>query len=199
MRTRRVRGAVTVACGILLASVAAWTTERQAGDDGLAAFRADLERLARDGSWWWASNEGKESRPDAPDAYGVRYWIEPGGVSASGCLWSIAGGAVAAVHWRFFQAWDAAEGKPFFYQSHTSGTLTGMGYLTSRDGLESVIEQRFVGPDGNLGRIRHRSTWPGEDTHVTESASWSDGEWTPQRSDTWERRTTDAAPCGPVR
>lgn len=126
----------------------------------------------------------------------MRFWVEPGGLSAGGCLWSIEDGEPVAVHWRFYQGWDGARGRPFYYQAHTSGTITGMGYLTRREGRTTIMEQEFWS-EGTTQRIRHRTERSDADTHVTQSAVWSDGRWKPRRTYTWTRQTSGPTPCGP--
>lgn len=161
------------------------------------AYRADLAALARDGSWWVASN-AEHAEEEGIDAYGTRYWVEPGGLSSVGCLWSERDGEVVGVHWRFFQGWDGVEGRPLYYQTHTDGTITGFGRETWREGRAQAIEQTFRWSDGTLQRIAHRSEWTDDDTRVTESFALAEGRWRANRTYTWERRTSGAEPpCGP--
>lgn len=168
---------------------------REAG--GIDAYRAELERQAADGGWWWTSNaEYREGEDDAV-AYGVRHWIVDGGISAAGCLWSIRAGGAAPVHWRFYQGWDAARGAPFYYQAHVSGTSTGMGYQTQWGGAATVLVQEFGRSDGSVERVRHRVEWRDAATHLTRSATWSGERWEPNRSYTWTRRAAGPTPCGP--
>lgn len=165
----------------------------------LEDYRAHLARMTRDGSWWWASNAAyrEADGAGAAHAFGVRFWPDPGGVSATGCLWSIVDEAPAAVFWTFHEGWDAAAGRAFVYQSHTSGAGAGMGYRLAPAGDTLVLEQDFRWSDGSTPRVRHEETWPDEDTHVGASLTWTDGRWTPSRSYTWERRRGGDLPCGP--
>lgn len=203
MRRGSVPGAVSVV-GLMLGTALAVAAALNQGGDAteLEAHRANLAALSRDGSWWHAGNAEylEADGDDAPDAYATRFWVEPGGISAGGCLWSIRDGHPVGVHWRFYTGWDEARGLPFFYQVHTSGTITGMGYLTERDGQTTVMEQQFKSTDGDaIERVRHRSDWPDADTQVTHSTVWSTGEWRPRRTYTWTRRTSGPVPCGPER
>lgn len=172
-------------------------SEGSAEPTGLDAFRAELERQAADGGWWWTSNAEYREGEERAEAFGVRHWLEPGGISAAGCLWSIRAGGAIRVHWRFYQGWDAARGAPFYYQAHTSGTGTGMGYQAQWGGAATVLEQEFGRSDGSVERVRHRVEWRDEETHVTRSAVWSGEGWEPNRSYTWTRRTSGPTPCGP--
>ena len=64
---------------------------------GVDAYRAELRVLAgEEGSWWHASNAAY-AEADGVDAYGTRFWVEPGGLSAGGCLWRIADGEADGV------------------------------------------------------------------------------------------------------
>ena len=117
--------------------------------EALEAYRNELASLASEGSWWRASNASyTEQDGNAADAYGTRFWLDPGGLSAGGCLWSIREGEPVAVHWTFHQGWDFSRGQPFYYQAHTSGTGTGMGWETHRAPGVSVMSRRFVGRTG---------------------------------------------------
>lgn len=171
---------------------------RQEAPPDLTAYRTELAFSARAGSWWWTSNSGQATTADEPEAFGLRMWIDPGGISASGCLWSIRDGEADAVVWIFHQGWDGAEGRPFYYQSHTSGQGTGMGHLTSREGDSTEMVQDFWWGGGVHQRTKHRIRRVDEDTYVGASQSWTDGDWRPGRTYTWERRgAEEPLPCGP--
>ncbi len=197
-----VRTAVVVVALVLVAPGPA-AAAQLAPDSAVAArlddYRAHLQRMTRDGSWWWASNaDYREADGEGgPDAYGVRFWPDPGGLSATGCLWSIADGAASAVFWTFHEGWDAAAGRAFVYQSHTSGAGAGLGHRLAPVGDTLVMEQDFRWSDGSTPRVRHEETWPDEDTHIGASLTWTDGRWAPSRSYTWERRRGGDVPCGP--
>lgn len=166
--------------------------------DGLGEYRAELERQAAHGGWWWTSNADYREGEDDALAFGARHWIVEGGLSAAGCLWSLRPGGATAVHWRFYQGWDAARGAPFYYQVHVSGTGTGMGYQTDWGGAVTFLEQEFAWSDGSVERVRHRAEWPDDETHVTRTATWSGEGWTPNRTYTWIRRSEGPMPCGPA-
>lgn len=196
MRRGTAKGATLALALMFIGSPSADAQER---DDlgSLEDYRAELEALSGDGSWWRASNAAYAAGDEDPDGYGTRFWVEPGGVSSGGCLWSIRDGKPVGVHWRFYQGWHGARGRPFYYQAHTSGTITGMGHLTERDGRATVMEQEFESTNGTSQRIRHRTEWTDADTYVTKSAIWSEEGWKPLRTYTWTRQTSGAAPCGP--
>lgn len=165
----------------------------------LEAYRSDLEYSTRDGSWWWTSNVEQARSANEPEAFGMRTWNDAGGISASGCLWTIRDGRPDAVVWIFHQGWDGVEKRPFFYQSHATGQGTGMGRLTAREGDTTEMVQDFWWSNGAHQRTKHRSTRLDEDTYVGESLTWTDGQWRADRTYTWERRpTTSPLPCGPA-
>ena len=159
----------------------------------LAAWKAHLERLTRDGSWWWTSNAA-HAEADGIDAFATRYRLEPGGIASQGCLWGMRAGSVTGVYWRFFQGWDASVARPFYFQSNDAGA-TGFGHETRRDGDVHEMEQDFVMGDGAPSRMRHRTTFTGQDTMVTASFDWQDGQWQPRRTYTWIRRPAGETPC----
>lgn len=182
--------------------------EPSAGQSGipqdLEAYRTEAEALARDGSWWYASNEDylEADGENAPEAYGIRHWVQTGGLSGGGCLWSIRGGEPVAIHWWFHSGWDVAEGRPFHYQAHASGQGSGMGFGTVMEGDVSVMDQEFswLGEEARaVSQVRHRSRWLDADTRVSESFDRVDGEWIPRRTYTWDRRVSGPIPCGPER
>ncbi len=167
---------------------------------GLERYREDLERRTRDGSWWWTSNEAYRDQDGAgaPEAYGMRLWTAPGGISATGCLWSIRDGQPAGVAWHFQQGWDGSQGRPFVYQAHSSGTGTGFGYVGALGDDTGTVEQDFWWTDGTTSQSRHEDSWINEDTRAGASLAWRDGAWEPNRTYTWERRRGGTVPCGPV-
>ena len=166
----------------------------------LAAYLADLDYDAREGTWWWTSNAQQARSANEPEAFGLRTWIDPGGISATGCLWTIRGGRPDAVIWTFHQGWDGVEGRPFFYQSHATGLGTGMGHLIAREGDVTEMVQEFWWSNGAQQRTKHRTRRIDDDTYVGESMAWADGDWQADRTYTWERRPApESLPCGPSR
>lgn len=170
--------------------------EQPEATDALEAFKTELLHRTRNGSWWYTSNAEYRASENDADGYGVRHWLAPGGLSAAGCLWSIRGGAMTIV-WTFYQGWDAAEGRPFVYQAHASGTGTGMGYEVVTEGGDTTVVQDFRWTDGTSQRVRHVSEWLDADTERSGSQMWEDGAWQPNRMYTWERRTSGPVACGP--
>ena len=204
-RARVAAQALSVALAALLfAAPPASGQNRLAPDEASAAalddFRVHLERMSRDGSWWWTSNDAYREADGAAgaDAYGVRFWPDPGELSASGCLWAIREGSPPAVVWTFHEGWDPVAGRAFVYQSHTSGAGAGMGHRMEPSQGAGVVEQDFRWSDGSTQRIRHEVRWPDDDVHVGASLTWADGAWVADRSYTWERRSGGDMPCGPV-
>lgn len=186
---------------ILVAGLAGGAEPSSADAPTLEEFKANLERMTRDGSWWFASNAdyAQEDGEGAFESYGVRNWVEQGGISAGGCLWGMREASEPVVFWRFYQGWDFARGEPFFYQAHTSGTISGMGG-PAPDGESDSMVQAFASAEADgVNRVRHDSEWLDDDTHVTYSADRVDGTWQPRRTYTWHRRTDGEPPCGPVR
>lgn len=170
-------------------------------EQNLEAYRAEAEALSRDGSWWYASNEDymEADGQEAAQAYGIRHWIQPGGLSRGGCLWSIRDGEPPTVAWWFYTAWDVVESRPFVYQAHASGQGTGLGFGKEVDGDATIIDQElaWLGEPGTVNTVRHRERWLDDDTRVSESFNRVDDGWVPRRTYTWERRTDGPVPCGP--
>ncbi len=165
----------------------------------LEAYRADLQYATRDGTWWWTSNADQARSVNEPEAFGLRTWMDPGAISATGCLWTIREGQPDAVVWIFHQGWDGAENRPFFYQSHATGLGTGMGHGTAREGDTTEMVQEFWWSNGTRQRTKHRTRRLDQDTYVGESLQWTDGEWRADRTYTWERHAaTSPLPCGPA-
>jgi len=187
---------------LLLLILFAVTPTRAEGQDSppeLAAYRSDLQYSTRDGTWWWTSNAGQARSGGEPDAFGMRTWMDPGGISATGCLWTIKEGRREAIIWIFHQGWDGAEGEPFFYQSHATGLGTGMGHQTARESDTTEMVQEFWWSNGVHQRTKHRTRKLDDDTYVGESLAWTDGEWRADRTYTWQRRPASTPlPCGPV-
>jgi len=152
-----------------------------AGD--IEEWKAELQRIA--GGVWIASN-AEYAGIDGSDEYGMAFTVEPGGLSAAGCLWGEQDGELVAVFWRMFQAWDPTREAGFFYQSHPAGII-GIGTLEDRGPDEPGLIQDFRQPDGTMGRTGHFERWDGPDRRVTRSVDWSGSEWTPRREYTWVR------------
>ncbi|HSR43251.1 MAG TPA: hypothetical protein VLL48_13780, partial [Longimicrobiales bacterium] len=74
-----------------LAGLAGGAEPSSADAPTLEEFKANLERMTGDGSWWFASNADyvQEDGEGAFESYGVRNWVEQGGISAGGCLWGM--------------------------------------------------------------------------------------------------------------
>ena len=184
---------------LLLFAVVPTGARGQTASPELEAYRSDLEYSTRDGSWWWTSNAGQARSGGEPEAFGMRTWADHGGISATGCMWTIRNGRTDAVVWIFHQGWDGAEEQPFFYQSHATGQGTGMGHLTAREGDTTEMVQDFWWSNGVHQRMKHRSSRLNEDSYVGESLTWTDGAWRADRTYTWERRTaTSPLPCDPA-
>jgi len=107
--------------------------------------------------------------------------MDPGGISATGCFWTIREGRQDAIMWIFHPGWDGAEGQPFFYQSHATGLGTGMGHQTASEGDTTEMVQEFWWSNGVHERTKHRTRKLDDDTHVGESLAWTDGEWCADR------------------
>ena len=159
----------------------------------LSQWKAHLEFLTRDGSWWWTSN-ADHAAEDGLGAFAMAYRMVPGNLASRGCLWGIRGNDPAGVAWHFFQGWDAGAETPFFFQSAESGA-SGMGAGWSVDGATHSFEQVFRWPDGSTSRMSHRSTRVGQDTMITASQTWENERWIPRRSYTWVRRDGMETPC----
>lgn len=160
-----------------------------AAQDSLEQWKAGLVELTRDGGTWRTSNSMYVAEDGGIEAYGMRYRLELGDVSATGCLWGERAGEVTAVYWHFFQGWDPVDGRPLVYQSGPNGAV-GVGRETAPD----EKEQTFMAPGTAATRVRHLSSTRG-DTLVTRSFDGTDEGWTARRTYAWIRSSPDRAPC----
>lgn len=169
-------------------------SDRSAADStDIAAWRAHVEYLTRDGSWWWTSNAHHSAEDGGIEAYAMAYVALPGGLASRGCLWWMRAGS-PNVAWQFFQGWDPAAAAPFFYQTNAGGA-SGMGTGWTHDGGSIAHEQTFRWADGSTTRLAHLTTPVGRDSLRVQSRAWVDGAWAPRRSYTWVRRDRTATPC----
>jgi len=163
----------------------------QSPSTGIEAWKEELEAIT--GGVWIASNAAY-AEADGVDEYGMEFTLEPGGLSATGCLWGDREGELVAVFWRMFQAWDPTRNAGLFYQSHAAG-IVGMGYLEDRGPDEPHLVQDFRDPDGTMRRVGHFERWEGPDRRISRSVDWSGSEWTPRREYTWVRVPNRTSRC----
>jgi len=158
----------------------------------LAAWKEHLANMT-DGAWI-TSNAEYRDEDGALDAFGMDYTAHPGGLSATGCLWSEQEGQVVNVAWTFFMGWDPVEKAGLIYQSSGAG-MVAIGYLgdPSAD-APSLVQELFL-PDGSSSRVGHFEEMDGPDRRITRSVSWNGGEWAPRRSYTWIRDRERVSPC----
>lgn len=160
----------------------------------IETWKEELEAMA--GGVWIASNAdyAEADGAEGPDEYGMAFAVQPGGLSATGCLWGERDGELVAVYWRLFQGWDPTRNAGLFYQSHPAG-IVGIGYGEDGGPDEPHVVQDFRQPDGTMGRVGHFERWDGPDTRVSRSVDWSGTEWTPRRQYTWVRVRDRESPC----
>ncbi|MEZ4416192.1 MAG: hypothetical protein R3E10_10645 [Gemmatimonadota bacterium] len=158
----------------------------------LEEHKAELAALS--GGVWIASNADYREADGGMDEYGLAWSVQPGGVSASGCLWGLKGGEVTQVFWQFFQGWDPTREVAIVYQSHPAG-LIGIGTLEDRGEGEPELVQDFWTPGSGMARNGHFERWDGTDRRISQSVEWSDDRWVPRRSYTWVRDRNRSSPC----
>lgn len=163
----------------------------QSSPTDIEAWKEELQAIT--GGVWVASN-AEYAEADGPDEYGMAFTLEPGGLSATGCLWGEREGELVAVFWRMFQAWDPTRNAGLFYQSHAAG-IVGIGHLEDRGQDEPDLVQDFRQPDGTMSRVGHFERWEGPDTRVSRSVDWTGAEWTPRREYTWRRVSDRESRC----
>lgn len=164
---------------------------QDASSSDIEAWKEELEAMG--GGVWIASN-ADYAETDGPDRYGMAFVVQPGGLSATGCLWGERDGELLAVFWRMFQGWDPTRNAGLFYQAHPAGII-GIGYGRDRGADEPHVVQDFRQPDGTMSRVGHFERWDGPDTRISRSVDWSGGEWTPRREYTWVRVRGRESPC----
>lgn len=157
-----------------------------------------LAYRAGDGrQYWWTSNAAYAAGGGEPRAFGTAWVWGHGGTSLHGCLFAETDDG-PSLQWVFFQAWDPAAQALLSYQATGDGAI-GVGHETpALLGGTAEMEQTFRWPDGSTQRMRHLSEHVHQDTMVTRSFSWEDGEWTPRRTYTWVRRPGDPRELCPV-
>jgi hypothetical protein len=154
------------------------------------AWRESLAYTVGEGTYWWTSNAEHMGEGVEPPAYGTAWEYGVGKTSVRGCLFSETDEG-PRLEWEFFQAWDPAEQSLYSWQTTESGGV-GSGYAVPVGiGDTGEMVQTFVWPDGTEQRIRHEAIHAHQDTMVTRSFNWIDGEWKPRRTYTWIRRAGD--------
>lgn len=170
-----------------------------AAQDPLAAWRANLELLTRDGTIWWTSNEAHAAEDGGIEAYAMRYEPIGPGLAVRGCMWGERGEEIVGPFWEFFLGWDPVAGDGGIAYQASPGGIVGNGSLVALPGGRSVMDQTFRNPDGTTFRVRHEAEHPDDDTHVTRSFDLVGETWEARRSYTWKRRAWDPpAPGGGV-
>ncbi|MDX1396363.1 MAG: hypothetical protein R3195_18420 [Gemmatimonadota bacterium] len=190
----------TAATGEMAHSVSAETPTQNPGAmpaitlDGAITpdeWKADLARIAGDA--WITSNDAYRSETEPAVAYATAMRLQPGGLSATGCLWSIHADETTAIQWRFFQAWDPVRQTGMLYQS-SAGGMVGFGHFQQVEG-EPELVQDFSGPGGTAFRAGHFETWDGDDTRISRSVNRDGDVWAPRREYTWHRDPDATIPC----
>ena len=184
----------TAATGEMARSVSAETPAHDAATapvTTLDEWKADLVRIVGDA--WITSNEAYVSEAEPAVAYGTAMRLQPGGLSATGCLWSIRPDDTSRIEWRFFQAWDPVREQGMLYQS-SAGGMVGFGHFQRVEGEPDLV-QDFNGPAGPSFRAGHYETWEGEGTRVSRSVNWDEGRWAPRREYIWHRDPEAPIPC----
>ena len=157
----------------------------------LDEWKAELARIVGDA--WVTANDAYRSETEPAVAYATAMRLQPGGLSASGCLWSIHADDSTAIQWSFFQAWDPTRERGMLYQSSAGGTV-GFGHFQRVEG-EPELVQDFIGPGGTSFRAGHFETWEGDDTRISRSVNRDGDVWAPRREYTWHRDPDAPIPC----
>lgn len=151
-------------------------------------FLAEIAMLTA-GSGRWITDNARYLSDDEPyEQYGVEWQASFAGTSLSGRLFGLIGGRETPDFWEFRSYWHPGRGVVVVEQ-FGNGAALGVG-TSWADGEVVVSDQEFWFPNGTINRTGHRSHFPDEATHVTESFDIVDGEWRPRRQYVWKRAPT---------
>jgi hypothetical protein len=150
------------------------------------AWFLDEVKGATEGSGRWIADNKAYVGPEEPaEEYGLEWRRGPGGVSMTGRLFGLRGGAEIATYWQFLVYWHPDRQVAVILQV-SAGGVVGEGVIRQQ-GSGTVAEQVFYSPDGGSRRIRHESE-VSPDERRDRSSDWVDGAWRAGRSYTWRRR-----------
>ena len=147
-------------------------------------FTKDMEKLV---GTWVTSNAEYQSENEPFDEYGLEWKWAIGKSSMTGRLYGLKNGEEQGTFWEFRQYWDFATDKAMLVQYGWNGTI-GSGNVEHEGDGKTKIGQVFTTPDGVSSNTGHKAHFENE-KHVTASFNIDEkGNWTKDRSYTWERK-----------
>jgi hypothetical protein len=149
----------------------------------------DIRNLAADGGRWIADNSAYMNEQEPYEAYGVEWVSGFDGATMSGRLFGVKDGKETVNFWEFRQYWRP-DIKQAVVEQFGWGGAVGIGTLAA-DGEGTTSDQTFYNSDGSATRTGHKSSYPDNNTHVTDSFDIVDGKWNPRRSYTWIRKAPE--------
>lgn len=174
---------------VLSAASAGWSqsADESPEAEGPPGWLAEhMEFLNQGSGCWQTSNAEYQSDNEPFDTYYNQWQSGIGGPThQNGRLYGKTGEQMSPDFWDFVSYWDGAKGKVITLQFGRGGVV-GDGSMWRVDEGKFVQEQVFSTPDGQTWKSRH-DLEEADDSFVTVSSRWVDGEWQHQRSYTWHR------------
>ena len=162
-----------------------------AAEDRLApAWYLEEIALLTAGTGRWVTDNARYRSDEEPfDAY-VTEWVAGfGGTTLTGRLYGLQGDEASVDFWEFRQYWHPGL-QQVVVEQFGWGSRVGLG-TAWREGDVTHSRQTFYAADGSSSEQGHRSSFPDDDTHVTESFDIEGDDWTSRRTYTWHRDTDD--------
>jgi hypothetical protein len=150
-------------------------------------YLEEIELLTSGSGRWEADNVAYKSDEEQFDAYVTEWRSSFDGLTMTGRLFGMTGGKESVTFWEFRHYWHPVQQKVVIEQFGWGGVI-GVGTMW-REEAATVSDQEFSAPDGRQWRAGHRSYFPDDATHVTDSYDIADGLWTKRRSYTWKKVT----------
>lgn len=148
-------------------------------------FNRRLEELTRDGGRWEADNSNYRSDTEPFPSYGLEFTMGISGRTARARLYGIHDDDREQDFWEFYIYWDPLNGKAITMQTHVGGAF-GYGDLQQAEPGVEELKQTFWWGEGSTTRTRHREHVTDDGRH-SQSFSYQDGQWVPQREYVWRR------------
>lgn len=159
----------------------------QAGEESPAPdwFLDEIELLTSGSGRWETDNAAYMSDDEPFDTYVTEWQSSFDGQTMTGRLFGLKSGEESVTFWEFRQYWHPVRQEAIVEQFGWGGVI-GVGTIWREEAV-TVSDQAFSAADGRQWRAGHRSYFPDNATHVTDSFDIADGQWTARRSYTWKK------------